>query len=103
MLTSRRTLLVGSTASAAAIGAGVVISANRLDKIGLAEEGNAFFTALPIPQLLDARELGNTVPLVARAGVTEFVPNFETEAYGYSAPSLGPVVRVYRGDTVRKH
>lgn len=97
---SRRTLLISGAASAAALGAGAVFTANRLDKIGLADESNAFFTALTIPQLLDARELGNKVPLIAKAGVTEFMPNFKTEAYGYSAPYLGPVVRVHRGDTV---
>ncbi len=100
MAPTRRTLLMGGAAGVAAAAAGAVLMSNRLDTIGLKDESNRFFTALPIPPLLDAREAGNIVRLIAKAGVTEFLPNLETETYGYSAPYLGPVIRVHRGDTV---
>ena len=98
MALSRRQLLIATAATA--FGAGMLITASRQNNSGLKQISNEFFTSLPIPKLLDARELGNRVPLVAQAGETEFFPNFKTEGYGYSAPYLGPVIRLYRGDTV---
>ena len=98
MALSRRKILIG--AAAVAFGAGALITTRRLDNSNLKQVSNEFFISLPIPPLLDARELGNRIPLIAQSGETEFIPNYKTEAYGYSVPYLGPVVRVYRGDTV---
>ena len=98
MALSRRKLLI--SAAAVTIGAGALVTVGRRDISSLRQISNEFFTSLPIPKLLDARELGNRVPLVAQAGETEFFPNFKTEGYGYSAPYLGPIIRLYRGDTV---
>ena len=55
MTPTRRTLLMGGAAGVAAAAAGAVLMSSRLDTIGLKDESNRFFTALPIPQLLDAR------------------------------------------------
>ncbi|MDP1830893.1 MAG: multicopper oxidase domain-containing protein, partial [Geothrix sp.] len=98
MAFSRRKLLI--SAAAVTIGAGALVTVGRRDISSLTQISNKFFTSLPIPKMLDARELGNRVPLVAQSGETEFFPNFKTEGYGYSAPYLGPVIRLYRGDTV---
>ncbi|MFN0195067.1 MAG: multicopper oxidase domain-containing protein [Aestuariivirga sp.] len=97
---SRRRLLVSGAAAAAVVGGGAVFTAKRLDTVGLMEEHNEFYTSLPIPKMLDARALQNRIALTAQAGRAEFLPNFEADTLGYSAPYLGPVIRVYRGDTV---
>ena len=99
MALSRRNFLLASAATA--FGAGMVATVvSRQNTSGLKQISNEFFSYLPMPQLLDARELGNRISLTAQIGETEFFPNFKTESYGYSAPYLGPVIRLYRGDTV---
>ncbi len=97
---SRRRFFLGSAAAATVLGAGTVAALKKLDTAGLIEESNEFYTILPIPELLDAREFENQIQLRAKAGRAEFLPNLETDTLGYSAPYLGPVIRVYRGDTV---
>jgi blue copper oxidase len=98
MALSRRKLLLVSAATA--FGAGVLATTTRKDPTALKQISNEFYSYLPIPKLIDAREVGNRISLNAQVGETEFFPNFKTESYGYSAPYLGPVVRLYRGDTV---
>lgn len=98
MALSRRKLLLATAATA--FGAGALITANRRNPTTLKQISNEFFSYLPIPRLIDAREVGNRIALNAQAGETEFFPNFRTESYGYSAPYLGPVIRAYRGDTI---
>ena len=98
MALTRRKLLV--SAAAVTVGAGALLIAGRRETSDLKRISNEFYTSLPIPKLLDARELGNRVSLAAQVGETEFFPNFKTEGYGYSTPYLGPVIRLYRGDTV---
>jgi blue copper oxidase len=56
---------------------------------------------LPIPQLIDAEKQGNIVTLKASAGQHAFYKGKPTRAYGYSAPILGPVLRLRRGDDVK--
>jgi len=56
--------------------------------------------ALPIPELIDATKQGNAVGLKAMAGRHAFVPGKPARTYGYSAPILGPVIRVQRGDEI---
>jgi blue copper oxidase len=59
-----------------------------------------FSTPLPIPELIDAAKQGNAVKLKAMSGLHAFVPGKPTRTYGYSAPILGPVIRLRRGDQV---
>jgi FtsP/CotA-like multicopper oxidase with cupredoxin domain len=60
-----------------------------------------FNTPLPIPRLVDAAKQGNAVSLKIAAGRHAFVHGKPARTYGYSAPILGPVIRMRRG-TLRK-
>jgi blue copper oxidase len=59
-----------------------------------------FNTRLPVPTLIDAAKQGNAVNLKVMSGQHAFVPGKPTRTYGYSAPVLGPVIRMRRGDAV---
>jgi blue copper oxidase len=59
-----------------------------------------FSTPLPIPQLIDAAKQGNAVKLKVTSGRHAFINGKPARTYGYSAPILGPVVRLRRGDEV---
>ena len=59
-----------------------------------------FSTPLPIPKLIDAAKQGNAVNLKVIAGRHAFVRGKPTNTCGYSAPVLGPVIRLRRGDEV---
>jgi blue copper oxidase len=58
-------------------------------------------THLPIPILIDAAKQENAVNLKVSSGQHAFIEGKPTKTYGYSAPILGPVVRVRRGDEVQ--
>ena len=62
--------------------------------------GAAFSTPLPIPKLIDAAKQGNAINLKVMSGRYAFVKGKPTRTYGYSAPVLGPVIRLRRGDEV---
>src|SRR3954454_14486980 len=59
-----------------------------------------FAARLPIPRLIDAANQGNAVNLKVVSGRHAFVHGKPTPTYGYSAPVLGPVIRVRRGDEI---
>ena len=59
-----------------------------------------FSTPLPIPRLVDAAKQGNAVNLKVMSGRHAFVRGKPTRTYGYSAPILGPVIRMRRGDEI---
>jgi blue copper oxidase len=59
-----------------------------------------FTTLLPIPKLIDAATQGNRVQLKAARGHHVFLRGKVAETYGYSAPVLGPTIRVRRGDEI---
>ncbi len=59
-----------------------------------------FSTPLPIPKLIDAAKQGNAVKLKVMSGRHAFIRGKPTRTYGYSAPVLGPVIRLRRGDNV---
>lgn len=99
MTVSRRALFL--TGATAVLGGAALFAVRRLDRAGLKVESNDFYTRLPIPRLIDAREVGNTIELTAKSDITQFLPNLDVESYGYSAPYLGPVIRVYSGDSVK--
>jgi len=50
--------------------------------------------------LVDAAKQGNAVRLKAAIGRYAFLKGKPTQSYGYSAPILGPVLRVRRGENV---
>lgn len=90
MLT-RRTLAFGAGAVAATAFVGV--RSGRGDAA-------PFSTPLPIPRLIDFAKKGNAGKLKAAPGRHAFLRGKPTLTYGYSAPILGPVLRVRRGDEV---
>lgn len=89
-MATRRRFLEGAAATAAAL----------LAPRSLRAQETAFTTPLPIPELRDARASGGSIDLVAQVGRHAFLPGQATETYGFSAPYLGPVLRVHRGDEV---
>jgi blue copper oxidase len=81
-----------------AVGAAAFASAN-FTNVRFGEAGDASFHApLPIPELIDAAKHGNAVRLKVASGRHAFIKGKPTTTYGYSAPILGPVVRVRNGD-----
>jgi len=88
------------TRRAFAVGAGTIASATLLgSRFGLGERLR-FGSRLPIPQLIDAAKQGNVVKLRVESGRHEFYKGKPTRTCGYSAPILGPVLRLRRGDRV---
>jgi cuproxidase len=88
------------TRRAFAVGAGAVASATLLDpRFGHGELIRAA-ARLPIPQLIDAASQNNVVRLSVSSGRHEFYKGKPTRTYGYSAPILGPVLRLRRGHRV---
>jgi cuproxidase len=59
-----------------------------------------FNTPLPLPLLIDAAKQGNAVELKVASGRHSFIEGKQAHTYGYSAPILGPVIRLRRGDEV---
>jgi blue copper oxidase len=91
MVPSRRGFVIGCAAFAA--------SAVHCGRLGYGEPA-PFTRPLPIPQLIDAAASRHAVNLVASPGQYAFVEGKPTRTYGYSAPILGPAVRVRRGDEI---
>jgi blue copper oxidase len=90
MLT-RRQFAIGAAATASASIVGWRIAEPR---------ARHFNTPLPIPGLIDAAHQGNAVSLKIAAGRHAFIEGKPVRTYGYSAPILGPVIRMRRGDKV---
>jgi blue copper oxidase len=88
------------TRRAFAVGAGAFASASLLDPPFGHGEPTRAMTRLPIPQLIDATRQGNVIRLSVVAGRHEFFKGQPTRTYGYSAPILGPVLRLRRGERV---
>jgi blue copper oxidase len=59
-----------------------------------------FATLLPIPQLIDAKAHGNAVSLTIGPGTHAYRTGQPVRSFGYSAPVLGPVIRLTRGESV---
>jgi len=89
MLTRRRFL------AATAISTCAVITRSG----GHAAAATSFELPLPIPRLIDAKADRN-VSLVAARGTHAYRLGQPVLSFGYSAPVLGPVVRVARGQSV---
>lgn len=88
MLTRRR-FLAATALSSAAI----------LTKLGVSADAARFETPLPIPQLIDAKSNGNAVSLAIAQGTHAYRAGQHVRSFGYSAPVLGPVIRLARGQT----
>jgi blue copper oxidase len=56
---------------------------------------------LPIPELIDAAKQNNAVKLKVTSGLHAFIEGKPTRTLGYSAPVLGPVIPLRRGDEVK--
>jgi blue copper oxidase len=98
MVFSRRTML---TRRKFALGCGAFASSAVLDaRLGLGDP-TPVGTYLPMPMLIDAAKHGNTVNLKVLSGRHAFIEGKPTRTYGYSAPVLGPVIRVRRGEEVQ--
>jgi len=83
-----------------ASGSAAVLSGGLIGgRYGMGEPA-PFSTPLPIPKLIDAAKQGNAVNLKVTSGRHAFFKGKPTRTYGYSAPILGPVIRLRRGDEV---
>jgi FtsP/CotA-like multicopper oxidase with cupredoxin domain len=83
-----------------AIGLGTLASASVIDSrsgVGDLRRGGV---RLPLPQLIDAAAQHNVIQLRVAAGRHEFYKGKPTQTYGYSAPILGPVLRLRRGSRI---
>ena len=84
-----------------ASGSAAIVSSGFIGgRRGIGEEA-PFSTPLPIPKLIDAAKQGNAVELKVMSGQHAFIKGKPTRTYGYSAPVLGPVIRVRRGAEVK--
>ena len=91
MILTRRNFAIGSGASAAT---GLLYT-----QFGLGAAA-PFSTPLAIPKLIEASKQGNAAKLRVMSGRHAFLEGKPTRTYGYSAPILGPVIRLRRGDEV---
>lgn len=89
MLTRRR-FLAASALSGAAI----------LTKTSVFAEADRPEIPLPIPQLIDAKSNGNSVSLAIGRATHAYLKGRPVKSFGYSAPVLGPVIRLTRGETI---
>jgi len=84
-----------------AVGCGALASSSLLSsRFGIGDIA-PFSTPLPIPKLVDAAKQDNAINLKIASGRHAFIEGKPTQTYGYSAPILGPVIRVRRGDAVK--
>jgi cuproxidase len=84
-----------------ALGAGAIAATAMFDStFGTSELAHAG-RRLPIPALIDAAKQRNVVRLRVAASRHAFYKGKATRTYGYSAPILGPVLRLRRGDRVQ--
>jgi blue copper oxidase len=85
------------------LGAGAALAATSFVRCAprAQESRQRLDTMLPIPELRDARALNGAIQLVAAEGRHAFLPGMPTRTFGYSAPYLGPVLRLRKGDDVQ--
>jgi FtsP/CotA-like multicopper oxidase with cupredoxin domain len=83
------------------LGAGAALAATATIRRVARAQPQRPETALPIPELRDARAQNGAIRLVAAEGRHAFLPGLRARTYGYSAPYLGPVLRLRKGDDVQ--
>ena len=81
-------------------GSAAIVSSSLIGGRSGIGEPAPFSTPLPIPTLIDAASQGNAVKLKVTSGLHAFIEGKPTRTYGYSAPVLGPVIRLRRGNEV---
>lgn len=91
MVTRRRFLARGAATAASSL----------IGPMGAQAQAARFETALPIPELRDARAGNGLIQLVAAQGRHAFLPGSPTQTLGFSAAYLGPVLRLRKGDEVQ--
>jgi len=91
MFSRRKFLASASTVTAAAL-----VGCARVDA-----HSRLFERPLPIPEMHDARQRNGAIDLVAAEGKHEFFQGRPVTTYGFSAPYLGPVLRLHKGDDVQ--
>lgn len=91
MTLTRRTFLAGTL-----LAGGSFLAAASLWRSAAAGEPRE----LQIPELMDARNQGQSIALAAQVGKTSFFPGRESATLGYNGSYLGPTLRVHRGDDV---
>lgn len=79
------------------VAATALTSAAILTRSGIAH-ADRFETPLPIPELIDAKANASAVSLTIEQGVHAYRPGQSVTSFGYSAPVLGPVIRLARGE-----
>jgi blue copper oxidase len=84
-----------------ASGSAAIVSSGLIGGRSGMSEPAPFSTPLPIPELIDAASRGNAVKLKVASGRHAFIAGKPTQTFGYSAPILGPVIRLRRGDKVK--
>lgn len=60
-----------------------------------------FATPLPIPQLIDPKATGDAVSLTVGSGTHSYMKGMQVRSFGYSAPVLGPAIRLRRGESTQ--
>src|SRR6266568_1425476 len=95
-----RTELVMLTRRQFAIGSAAMASSSVInERVGKASSAR-FEIPLPIPELVDAAKQGNAVRIKIMSARHAFLHGKPAKTYGYSAPILGPVIRVRNADEV---
>jgi blue copper oxidase len=83
------------------VGGAAMVSAGALDRSRARGAAVPRDTPLPIPALIDCERQGRAVQLRVAAARHAFLHGKPTTTYGYSAPVLGPVIRVRRGEELQ--
>jgi blue copper oxidase len=81
------------------ISATAICSAAALTRSRASADTTRFETPLPIPRLIDAKSNGNSVSLTIGQGAHAYRAGQSVKSFGYSAPVLGPAIRLARGET----
>jgi len=81
-------------------GTGAIMGAALIGRSTARAQEPRFETPLPIPELRDARAHNGAIQLVAAQGRHAFFDGEPTTTFGFSAPYLGPVLRLHKGDDV---
>lgn len=82
------------------LAAGVISAASALTQTRLSATTPRLGNLLPIPELIDAGSKNGAVGLTIARRSHAFLPGQPAITYGYSAPVLGPVIRVSAGTDV---
>ncbi len=80
------------------VGAAAFVGAGLRSRLSFGESADSA-TLLPIPQLIDPHANDRKVSLTIGPGTHAYIPRKPVKSFGYSAPVLGPAIRLRRGET----